>query len=79
MIFPMKHAMIAFAVLALAACSSDPEVREHEIACFSGTVAGAMVGSAIGDQFGSGSGQDIARTTGATAGAIAGRSYACGE
>jgi uncharacterized protein YcfJ len=77
----LGFALSSVAILGACAPAATPYEqarREHEIACFTGTVGGALIGGAIGNQFGGGSGQDILTAGGAGAGALAGQRYACG-
>ena len=79
----LKTSAIGCAVAALVvACAPAPTPemqaqRQHEIACFAGTVTGAFIGGAIGNQFGGGRGRDILTAGGAATGAVAANRYSC--
>lgn len=70
-------ALTALACIA-AACAADPQERQHEVGCISGTFTGALLGAVVGSAFGSGEGQDIAESVGAGVGAQTGSNMACG-
>lgn len=63
--------LLAFAALAAAGCTSNPQTN-RELQCAGGVLGGAAVGGLLGNQIGGGSGKQIATAVGAGAGAAVG-------
>lgn len=64
-------AALGFAVLAVSACTNDPQLN-RDIECGAGVLGGAAVGGILGNQVGGGTGKQVATAVGAGAGAAAG-------
>jgi uncharacterized protein YcfJ len=80
-----KHTLLLGAILATALAApaafaqstTQPESRDHELACTAATAGGAVAGVALGSLLGGGLGRTLFMTAGGVAGGMAGHAMHC--